>query len=70
MDIAREFVAAPSCQRYMIVAIEHFSKWPKVAACSRVTSAVVIEFLNRLFDRFGLVEEIVRDVLEVTWNST
>ena len=70
MDIAGEFVSAPSCQRCMIVAIDYFSKWPEVAACSRVTSAVVIEFLNRLFDRFGLVEEIVRDVLEVTWNST
>ena len=61
VDIAGEFVAAPSSHRYMIVTIDYFSKWPEVATCSCVTSGAVIEFLNRLFDRFGLVEEIVID---------
>ena len=45
----------------MILAIDYFSEWPEVATCSTVISGAVIEFLNRLFDRFGLVEEIVTD---------
>jgi len=65
LDIAGEFVVASSCHRFMIVAIDYISKWPEGATtCSSVTSGAVIEFLNRLirlFDRFGLVEEIVAD---------
>jgi len=61
LDIAGEFVAAPSCHRFIIVAIDYYSKWPEVATCSSVTSGAIIEILNRLFDRFGLVEEIVID---------
>lgn len=61
LDIAGEFVAAPTQHRYMIVAIDYHSKWPETATCSRVTSSAVIDFLNQIFDRFGLVEEIVTD---------
>ena len=61
IDIAGEFVAAPSCHRYMIVAIDYYSKCPEVATCLSATSGAVREFLNRLFDRFGFVEEIVTD---------
>ena len=61
LDIIGEFVAAPSCDRYMIVAIDYYSKWPEVATCSSATSGAVIEFLNHLFDRFGLIEEMVTD---------
>jgi len=43
----------------MIVAIDYCSKWPEVATCSSVTSDAVIEFLNRLFDRSSLVEDII-----------
>ncbi len=61
VDIAREFRAAPHHQRYLIVAVDQYSKWPEAAACSTVTSLKVIEFLTSLFDRFGLVKEIVTD---------
>jgi hypothetical protein len=61
LDIAGEFMAAPHNQRFLIVAIDHFSKWPEVAACGNVTSSSVIEFLTSLFDRFGLVNEIITD---------
>lgn len=61
VDIAGEFMAAPHHQRYVIVAVDMYSKWPEVAACGSPTSASVIEFLTSIFDRFGLVEEIVTD---------
>ena len=61
MNIAGKFIAAPSSHCYMIVAIDYFSKWPEVATCSCVTSGAVIDFLNRLFHRCGLVEEILTD---------
>ena len=43
----------------MFVAIDYFSKWPEVTTCSSATFGAVIKFSDRLFDRFGLVEEIV-----------
>ena len=61
VDIAGEFVAAPHHQRFIIVAVDHFSKWPGAAVCGTVTSSVVIEFLTSLFDRYGLIEELVTD---------
>ncbi len=61
IEIAGEFVAAPHHQRYVIVAIDMYSKWPEVAACGSPTSSKVIEFLTSMFDRFGLVEEVVTD---------
>jgi transposase InsO family protein len=59
LDFAGEFVAAPAHQRYLLVAIDYYSKWPEVAMCGSPTSAAVNTFLTGLFDRFGLVEEIV-----------
>lgn len=61
--LASEFVAAPFFHRYiyMVVAIDYYSKWPEVTACLYVTSVFVIDFLNHLFEQFGLVEEIVAD---------
>ena len=61
IDIAGEFVAAPHHQRYVIAAIDLYSKWPEAAACGSPTSSAVIEFLTSLFDRFGLVQEVVTD---------
>ena len=61
LDIAGEFVAAPHHQRLLIVAMDYYSKWPEAVACGRVTSGSVIEFLASLFERFGLVDEIVTD---------
>ena len=61
LDFAGEFVAAPAHQRYLIVAVDYYSRWPEVAMCGSPTSAAVISFLTSLFDRFGLVEEVVSD---------
>jgi transposase InsO family protein len=61
LDFAGEFHAAPSHQRYLLVATDYYAKWPEVALCGSATSAVVIEFLTGLFDRVGLVDEVVTD---------
>ena len=61
LDIAGEFHVAPRTHRYMLVVIDYYSKWPEAATCEYVTSSSVISFLTQLFDRFGLVEEIVTD---------
>jgi hypothetical protein len=61
LDIAGEFMAAPRQHRFMLVAIDYYSKWPEAVTCESVTSSTVISFLTQLFDRFGLVEEIVTD---------
>ena len=45
----------------MLVAVDYYSKWPEALTCEYVTSSVVIAFLTALFDRFGLVEEVVTD---------
>jgi transposase InsO family protein len=61
LDIAGEFVAAPQHQRYLIVAVDYYSKWPEVGMCGSPTTAAVTDFLTGLFERFGLVEEITTD---------
>lgn len=61
LDFAGEFVAAPAHQRYVIVAVDYYSKWPETAMCAAPTTAAVTAFLTGLFDRFGLVEEVVTD---------
>ena len=59
LDIASEFIAALLAHRYMFVAINYFSKWSEALTVEYVTSSAVITFLITLFDRFGLVEEVV-----------
>lgn len=61
LDFAGEFTIAPAHQRYLLVAMDYYSKWPEVALCGSPTSAAAITFLTGLFDRFGLVEELVTD---------
>ena len=60
-DIAVEFRAAPHHQRFLIVAIDCYSKWPEVRCTGNITSAAVIDFLSDLFCRFGTVDELVSD---------
>jgi len=54
IDIAGEFQAAPSHQRFVVVAVDLHSKWPEVMMCGTVTTTNIIEFLTSPFSRFGL----------------
>jgi hypothetical protein len=49
LDFVGEFNAAPSHQRYLLVAMDYYTKWPEAALCGSATSAAVIEFLTGLF---------------------
>jgi RNase H-like domain found in reverse transcriptase/Reverse transcriptase (RNA-dependent DNA polymerase)/Integrase zinc binding domain/Integrase core domain len=61
LDIAGEFITAPHHQRFIIVAMDYYTKWPEAAVCGHATSAAVIDFLTGLFDHYGIVEEIATD---------
>lgn len=61
IDIAGEFQAAPDHQRYLIVAVDLYSKWVEVTACSTVTTSSIVNFLSTLFERYGLIQEVVTD---------
>jgi len=61
IDIAGEFQAAPSHQRFLVVVFDLHAKWPEVMVCGTITTAKIIEFLSSLFSRFGLVDEVISD---------
>jgi transposase InsO family protein len=61
IDIAGEFQSAPQHQRFLLVAVDLYSKWPEVMLCTTITTATVTEFLTSIFSRFGLVDEIITD---------
>jgi hypothetical protein len=54
-------VAAQQHQRFLIVAVDHYSKWPEVTAVGTVTTSTVIKFLSTLFERYELIEECITD---------
>ena len=51
----------PSEERFGLVLIDMFSRWPEVAFSSDCTASTTVEFLRSLFSREGTVEEIVSD---------
>jgi len=51
----------PVHERYGIVLVDLYSRWPEVALCQDVTTAVVIEFLTAVFSRESICEEIISD---------
>ena len=51
----------PPQERYGIVLVDMYSRWPEVAFCGDVTAATVIAFLRSLFAREGAPEELVSD---------
>ena len=61
IDITGPFDPNKPSQKYAIVAIDYYSKWPEVAFVSEVTTHTVITFLTQLFAREGLPTEIVTD---------
>ena len=58
--IQRDF-AGPLDGFYYIIAVDSFSKWPEVLRCWNPTIEVTINFLHKLFARFGVVDCLVYD---------
>ena len=51
----------PSSERFGLVLVDAFSRWPEVAFMSEVTSSAVIEFLQAVFAREGIPQELLCD---------
>ncbi|XP_064463889.1 uncharacterized protein K02A2.6-like [Ornithodoros turicata] len=61
IDIVGPFQCAPQGCRFAISLMDYFSRWPEVAFVGTVTAQVVIGFLQRVFCREGLPNELVSD---------
>ncbi|XP_064653221.1 uncharacterized protein K02A2.6-like [Lineus longissimus] len=61
MDIVGPNDCAPHSERFAITVHDYFSKWPEAALVPRVTTDVVISFLQGIFSREGYPQEIVTD---------
>jgi transposase InsO family protein len=61
LDICGEFKAAPRHQRFAIVLIDKFSRWPEVSLVESVTTKVIIDFLDVIWTRWGIPESITTD---------
>ena len=54
--------AASNGHRFILVAIDYFTKWVKVASYKAVTKKVVTDFVrNNLICRFGVPESLITD---------
>ncbi|XP_015162027.1 uncharacterized protein K02A2.6-like [Solanum tuberosum] len=63
MDVIRPIEAAASNgHRFILVAIDYFTKWVEAASYKAVTKKVVVDFVrNNLICRFGVPESIITD---------
>ncbi|CAL1358974.1 unnamed protein product [Linum trigynum] len=62
MDLLGPFPKAPDQMKYLIVAVDYFSKWIEAEPLATVTEAQVRKFTKKnIFTRFGLPESIVTD---------
>ena len=61
IDIIGPMDQLPNDYRYAVTLIDLYSKWPEVAFSSRITSETVIKFLDTVFSREGLPEQINSD---------
>ena len=51
----------PQSQRYAIVLVDYYSKWPEVAFVGEPSSDAVIDFLLTVTSREGWLKEVVTD---------
>ncbi|CAL1359954.1 unnamed protein product [Linum trigynum] len=62
MDLRGPFPKAPGQMKYLIVAVDYFSKWVEAEPLGTITHAQVRKFTTKnIFTRFGLPESIVAD---------
>ncbi|XP_060178281.1 uncharacterized protein LOC132608242 [Lycium barbarum] len=54
--------AASNGHRFMLVAIDYFTKWAEASSHKSVTKKVVVDFVrNNIIYRFGIPESIITD---------
>jgi hypothetical protein len=61
IDIKGPMNDLPASERYAVVLIDLFSKWPEVLFISSTESHIIIQFLKSVFAREGYPEEILSD---------
>nr|GEV31009.1 reverse transcriptase domain-containing protein [Tanacetum cinerariifolium] len=62
VDIARPFLEGPGKVKFLIVAINYFTKWIEATPVVAITRAQIKKFVwDNIFCRFGLPREIISD---------
>ncbi|GKB92794.1 reverse transcriptase domain-containing protein [Tanacetum coccineum] len=62
IDIARPFPEGPGKVKFLIVAIDYFTKWIEAKSVATITRAQIKKFVwDNIFCRFGLPGEIISD---------
>ncbi|KAL0433278.1 UNVERIFIED_CONTAM: hypothetical protein Slati_2662100 [Sesamum latifolium] len=58
----RSFSPAPGQKKFLLVAVDYFTKWVEAEPLSRITETEVMKFIwKNLICRFGLPREIISD---------
>ena len=62
MDILGPLPMAPGQKKFIIVAIDHFTKWIEVEAVSTITEARIRNFFYKeIICRFGIPNTLITD---------
>ena len=62
MDIFGPLTVTRRNNRFVVVFVDHFSKWPELVPCSTITAEVIAAILhNRLVCRFGCPRTLLTD---------
>ena len=62
MDIVGTFPMATAQRRFLLVAVDYFSKWVEAEPLARITEDAVIKFLwKNIICRFGIPHKLVYD---------
>ena len=54
-------MSGPPQERFGIVLVDLYSRWPEVCFCREVTATTVVAFLRQIFSREGVPEELLSD---------
>ncbi|KAL0292640.1 UNVERIFIED_CONTAM: hypothetical protein Sradi_6981900 [Sesamum radiatum] len=62
MDIIGPFPPAIGQKKFVLVAVDHFTKWIEAEPLARITEEVIVKFLwKNLLCRFGILQKITTD---------
>ncbi|XP_016142338.1 meprin A subunit beta-like [Sinocyclocheilus grahami] len=61
MYVCGELASIPHHKRFLAVVYDIHSKWPKVVPMGSVTASTLVDFLEQLFSRWGILRAITTD---------
>ncbi|XP_074589521.1 uncharacterized protein LOC141845353 [Curcuma longa] len=62
MNIIGPFPAVPQQKKFLLVAVDYFSKWVEAEALAHITEEAVIKFLwKSIICRYGIPQRLVSD---------